>query len=293
MSDVLTSVIIVNYNSGRYLQDCISSLHASSENIEIIVVDNASTDQSLMLVEENSAEIPNLQIIRNSRNLGFAAANNKAIARAAGLYLLLLNPDCMVNGEALLRMQKIMASHPEAGMAGGLVRNEDGSVQSSCIRKIPNPWQAMVRVLHLDKVFSKHRHFQNYNLANKQLPSKPTAVEGISGAFMFVRREALDDVGLLDENYFLYCEDDDWFVRFHEKGWKILFVPDVEIMHHKGVCGRGQPVKILWHKHKSMLRFYRKFYLNKYPKVLYPFIWLAVWCRFGLLSILPSSHVAD
>ncbi len=289
MSDIFISVVIVNYNSGLCLQNCIDSLPENSENIEIIVVDNASTDQSLTLVEKNFQHLPRLQLIRNTKNLGFAAGNNIGIAKSVGHYILLLNPDCIVGENALMQMQKIISTYPEAGRAGCLERNENGSIQASCARRIPNPWEAMVRVLHLDKVFTKSTQFQNYNLADKQIPTKPIFVEGISGAFMFIKRAALIDVGPLDESYFLYCEDDDWYMRFREKGWKILFVPNVEILHYKGVSGRGKPVKILWYKHRSMLRFYRKFYLNKYPKVLYPVIWLAVWCRFGLLSILSSK----
>ncbi len=285
----MLTVIIVNFNSGNCLQECVKSLQATSVTMEIIIVDNASTDQSLVELDKIVATSPLFSIIKNPKNIGFAAANNMGIMRAKGQHVLLLNPDCIINDHALMTMQNSLDASPEIGMVGCLVRNEDGSIQASCLRDIPNPWQAMVRVIHLDKLFPGSQKFQNYNLANQQLPTEPTTVEGISGACMLVKRNAINDVGLLDDGYFLYCEDDDWFIRFRQNGWKILFVPSVEVMHYQGVCGRSRPIRVLWHKHKSMLRFYRKFYLHKYPRALYPIIWLAVWSRFGLLSILPSK----
>ncbi|MDQ6962506.1 MAG: glycosyltransferase family 2 protein, partial [Mariprofundaceae bacterium] len=120
------------------------------------------------------------------------------------------------------------------------------------------------------------------------LPEKAIDIEAISGAFMLVKREALEDVGAMDEGYFLHCEDLDWCMRFRQKNWNILFVPDIEITHAKGVCSEGRPIRVEWHKHKGMVRFYRKFFRHQYPMV---FMWLvvtAVWARFSIIATLET-----
>lgn len=272
------SVIIVNYNAGNSLIECVRSL--TDPHIEIIISDNGSHDNSLSLLQQEFANDPRLIIIENHANLGFSRGNNVALAKARGKYLLFLNPDCIVKAGALMRMQQVMQENPTAGMAGCLIRNVDGSVQGTCVRGMPTPWNSLARVLHLKKIFPKAKFLQGVDLADVALPNKITEVTGISGAFMFVRRPALETVGLLDENYFLYVEDLDWMMRFHLANWKILFVPDAETVHIKGVCGKKTPYKVVWHKHKGMMRFYQKFFRNKYPLVLMGLVYLGIWIRF-------------
>jgi GT2 family glycosyltransferase len=149
---------------------------------------------------------------------------------------------------------------------------------------MPTPWLALSRVLRLNRLFPNDPRFRDFNAEDLSRPNRPIYVEAISGAFMLVRRRALEEVGLLDEGYFLHCEDLDWFMRFRQAGWKILFVPDAEAIHVKGACSQAEPIRVLWHKHRGMLRFYRKFYRKMYP---WPLMWavtVAVWVRFGLLG---------
>ena len=129
------------------------------------------------------------------------------------------------------------------------------------------------------------RLFFDFHLHKQALPDHPVEVEAISGALMLVRREAIEDVGLWDEGYFLHCEDFDWCMRFRQKGWKILFVHDAPVVHHKGICSRSRPIFVEWHKHKGMLRFYRKFFRHQYPGVVMCLVALGIWLRFGAVAI--------
>lgn len=197
---------------------------------------------------------------------------------------MLLNPDAVIKPDTLEKMLETLVAYPEAGMAGCLLRNPDGTEQIGCRRSVPTPWRSLVRVFHLDILFPYHPRFRNFVLTRQPLPETPVFLEAISGAFMLVRREALEEVGLLDEKYFIHCEDLDWCMRFRQAGWKILFVPKVEVVHYSGTCSKDRPVFVLWHKHKGMIRFYRKFFRQQYPWPLMLLVTAAVWMRFMLLA---------
>ncbi len=177
-------------------------------------------------------------------------------------------------------------SHSDVGMAGCLIRNLDGTEQAGCRRRIPTPWRTLVRILYVDRLFPNHPKFESVVMHPRPLPEKTEFKEAISGAFMLVRRTAMDEVGLLDEGYFLHCEDLDWYMRFRQKGWKILFVPDVEVIHVKGVCSHARPIRVEWHKHKGMVRFYRKFFRHQYPFVLMWMVVVAVWLHFSVVALI-------
>lgn len=277
------SVIIVNFNGGKLLTDCVSSVLDSTFPVIVHVVDNASQDNSLDTLPQDKR----LHIIRNTENLGFARATNLALPATTGEYLLFLNPDCVIQPDTLARFVSVMDKNLQAGMAGALVQNPDGSEQAGSRRRVPTPWRTIVRILHLDKV---HPRCKNFVLSQNPLPDKPIDIEGISGACMFVRRSALDVVGPMDEEYFLHCEDLDWFMRFRAQHFSILFIPDIQVLHVKGVCSRQQPIRVLWYKHKGMIRFYRKFFKHQYPAPLLWTVIIAVWIRFILLALKSMIH---
>ena len=254
----LVSVIIVNYNGGHYLLDTVSSALVSTVSIELFVVDNGSIDGSIRALERAFAGERRLCIIENGENLGFASANNIALKRAVGDFLLLLNPDCIVKEDTLQRVVEALQVDPAAGLAGCLIRNPDGSEQAGCRRTIPTPWTGLVRALHLERYLGGAQRLGWVDLLHSPLPQHPVHVKAISGAFMLLRRDAMDQVGMMDERYFLHCEDLDWCKSFDEAGWKILFVPRVEIIHHKGSCSAARPIFVLWHKHRGMVLFHRK-----------------------------------
>ncbi len=279
------SVIIVNFNGGDLLTECVRSVLASTVCVTVHIVDNASSDDSLHTLIKAIGNDKRVHIIKNAENLGFARAANLALPDATGEYLLFLNPDCLICPDTLARFASIMDKYPQAGMAGGLVRNLDGSEQAGCRRSVPTPWRTMVRVFYLDKLFPHSKRFKSFVLTCQPLPDKPIEIEGISGACMFVRRTALETVGPMDETYFLHCEDIDWFMRFQAQRLSILFIPDIEVVHVKGVCSRREPIRILWYKHRGMVRFYRKFFRHQYPLLLFWGVILAVWMRFAILAV--------
>lgn len=278
------SIIIVNYNGGPLLHEAVAAALSSSIPVEVLISDNGSTDGSLNAVYQTFGKDRRVHIISNGSNLGFSRANNIALKQAQGHYVLHLNPDCIIQTDTLSQMLDIMDTNPDAGMAGCLIRNPDGTEQPGCRRAVPTPWRTFVRVLHLNKLFPNNPKFRTFLLHQEPLPSDPDTVEAISGAFMLVRREAMEQVGLLDDNYFMHCEDIDWCMRFRQAGWKIVFVPNVEVLHYKGTCSKNYPIRVLYHMHRGMIRFYRKFFRRQYPLPLMAIVISTVWARFLTLA---------
>jgi len=280
---VKVSVVIVNYNAGLELVSCVQSLDFAHNDIEVIVVDNASHDDSIhQLCTQFSGE-SKLTVLHNAKNLGFAVACNQGSRVAVGDFLLYLNPDCLIEPETIPALLQCLQNDPQAGMVGGLILNPDGSEQRGCRRAVPTPWKSLVNSLGLKSLSRLNPHiFSDFRLDQEPLPKQAVAVDAISGACMLVSRSALADVGPLDEGYFLHCEDLDWCMRFRQRGWKIMFVPQARLCHSKGACSSSRPVFVEWSKHKGMVRFSRKFFADHYPPPLLWLIWLGIWLRFGL-----------
>lgn len=285
----LVSVIIVNYNAGDLLTQCVQAVLTSTVPVEIFVVDNASMDTSMLQLRQIWLQHPRqdttrVVLVENSENLGFARAANQVVAETQAEFLLFLNPDCVIQPNTLEQFVDTLHTYPRVGMAGALVCNPDGSEQSGCRRSVPSPWRSLVRVLHLDKLFPYHPKFRSFVLTQEPLPTQPIEIEGVSGACMLVRRAAIAEVGLMDEEYFLHCEDLDWFMRFRAQNWLILFIPTIKVTHLKSFCSRREPLRVLWYKHRGMVRFYRKFFHNVYPRPIFWGVIIAVWIRFGILA---------
>ncbi len=261
------SVIIVNYNAGLELVGCVQSLAFANNDIEIIVVDNASRDESLHQLRAQFPQESKLTVLHNAKNLGFAVASNQGSRDAVGDFLLYLNPDCLVEPETIPALLQCLKNDPQVGMVGGLILNPDGSEQRGCRRAVPTPWKSLVNSLGLKALSRLYPHiFSDFRLDQKPLPEQAVAVDAISGACMLVSRAALADVGPLDEGYFLHCEDLDWCMRFRQRGWKIMFVPHARLYHSKGACSSSRPVFVEWSKHKGMVRFSRKFFAEWYQQ---------------------------
>ena len=276
------AVIIVNYNASYHLKACVDSLEKCPLEKEIVVVDNASADDSLVPL----AAMPSVRIIRNTSNLGFATACNQGVNSTTAPVLLFLNPDCTFKPAALVNLMDVLLQGPQVGMVGGLLVNLDDSEQPGGRRAIPTPWRSFVRgfgLSHLAKRWPKL--FYDFHMHKEPLPTEPIEVEAISGACMMVRRDVMQDVGLWDEGYFLHCEDLDWCMRFRQKGWKIMFVPSAKITHAQGVCGDNKKLFVEYHKHKGMIRFYRKFFRHQYPGALMWLVSIGVWLRFGVIAV--------
>ena len=276
----LVSVIIVNFNGGELLVRSVSNALASDVPVQVIVSDNASTDNSLMLLENEFRDDPRLIVIHNSGNLGFSKANNIGLQQAEGDFILFLNPDCLIKPDTISELVTVFKGSEQVGMIGCRVLNPDGTEQKGCRRRVPTPWRTFVRVLGIPYFTRSTEWLQGFDMSSEPLPDQPVPVDAISGSLMLVSRVALDDVGPLDEGYFLHCEDLDWCMRFNLKGYKVLFVPDVNVTHYQGHSSKQRPVRVMWHMHKGMMRFYNKFFLRSYPWPLVIVVAFGVWFRF-------------
>lgn len=226
------SIIIVNYNVKEFLLNLIDSIRKASEGLqtEIIVVDNASVDGSVEMIRKNHPEVI---VIENKENLGFGKANNIGLKRAAGKYLLMINPDTIVREDTFRKMIAFFESHPDAGMAGCKVLNPNGTLQLACRRSFPGPWTSLTKVTGLSSLFPKSKLFAKYNLTYLD-ENKTYEVDAISGSFMMMKRETYEKVGGFDPQFFMYGEDLDLCYRVQKAGYKVYYVHDTEIIHYKG-----------------------------------------------------------
>jgi GT2 family glycosyltransferase len=274
-------VVIVNFNAGGFLKDAVESVLRSQSVSHIYVIDNLSTDGSLDLLPHGHSD--RLTTIRNTANLGFATACNIGLARAMCENLLVLNPDCQVMEGAIDRLLTVLRSTDRVGMVGPFLLNVDGSEQAGGRRKLPTPrlvlGQATKKLLWLLPF-----QVSSFLLHHEPLPDQPIEVEAISGACMMVRREMIADIGPLDEEYFLHCEDLDWCMRARRQGWKVLFVPDAKAVHQKGVSSRSRPLSVEYHKHKGMVRFYNKLLSEGSPRWLLALVTAGVWTRYAAIA---------
>lgn len=276
VTQTTVSIVIVNFNAGDLLLASVEAALDSNVNVHISIVDNASSDDSFQRLSNKYRTQPNISLIKNLQNLGFAAANNIALKHINNEFILLLNPDCLLQPNTLSNMLDAMQNHPEAGMAGCRILNPDGTEQRGGRRLLPDLPSSIVKAFNL-KARAKTVKF---DLHQQELPDKTVYVEAISGAFMLVRKSALDEVGLLDEGYFMHCEDLDWAKRFQLHGWKAIFVPDVSVTHYQGSCSKNTPVAVEWHKHRGMLRYYQKFLASSHSILINIPVYLGVYLRF-------------
>jgi len=228
---VRLSVIIVNWNTRELLERCLCSVYRTETALqaEVIVVDNASGDGSVEMV---ASRYPEAILIANPENRGFARANNQAMERATGDYLLLLNPDTEVLGHALSEMIEYADQHPEVAVVGPHLLNPDGSVQSSR-RRFPTPATAFLESTVLQRWVPNHAALRRYYLLDRS-DSEVQEVDWLVGACLLVRADAARQVGPMDEGYFMYSEELDWCKRFAAKGWKLVYTPTAQVVHFGG-----------------------------------------------------------
>jgi len=260
------SVIIVNYNVRRFLESALTSVRRALEGIEseVFVVDNASDDGSAEMVR---AKFPEVHLLENTRNLGFARANNLALAQARGRFLLLLNPDTLVQEDTFRVMLAFFRQTSDAGIAGCRILNPDGSFQLPCRRSFPTPWVAFTKTFGLSALFPKSHLFGQYNLTF--LSDEATyPVDAVSGSFMMVRREAYEKVGGLDEDFFMYGEDLDWCYRVMQAGFRVYYVHTTKIIHFKGESTRRSDIDEIRLFYQAMQLFVRKHLSRSRPVLI-------------------------
>jgi len=250
------SIVIVSWNTADLLRQCLRSILSGTheQSIEIIVVDNGSSDGTPEAVQK---EFPSVTLIQNHANLGFAKANNIAIRRSTGRYVCLINPDVVVGEGCLDRMLAYMDQQPSIGILGPKILNPDSTIQFSC-RRFPSLWNALCRAMALDALFPSKSLFGD-PLMRSWAHDSLRQVDMLSGCFWMIRREALDAVGSLDEDFFMYGEDLDYCQRCWQQGWEIVYFPQVAAVHYGGASSCHFPVRFQVESLQSTLRYWKKY----------------------------------
>ncbi|MEK7450404.1 MAG: glycosyltransferase family 2 protein [Patescibacteria group bacterium] len=287
------SIIIVNYNTKSFLKNLLDSIKKSvSKRItyEVIVIDNASTDGL-------PTETLSFKLIKNKENLGFSKANNQGIkASQKSRYLLFLNPDTVMQNNTVEEMIKFMDAHRDAGAATCKIVMPNGEIDDASHRGFPTPWNSFSYFSGLSKIFPKSKLFNGYNLGWMNF-GKVHEIDACAGAFMIVRREAGEAIGWWDEDYFFYGEDLDFCYMLKQLDWKIYYVPQVWILHYKGVAGGIKKIsqnistadletkkRATKARFSAMKIFYKKHYVKKYPKIITWLVMLAINLKFHLVT---------
>jgi GT2 family glycosyltransferase len=249
------SIIIVSWNAKQHLLNCLNSLEnaANGYSQEIIVVDNASSDGSS---DAAARQFPQVRLVKNKENLGFARANNIGIRQSSGRYICLVNSDVIVLNGCIENLISFMDNHPTTGMVGPRILNPDRTFQPSC-RHFPSVWNNLCQALGLNKLFPKSRFFSE-TFMNYWAHDTVQKVDVLSGCFWMVRRKALNEVGLLDEDFFIYGEDLDWCRRFYKTGWDVVFYPEAKAIHIGGASSSNAPIKFYMEMQKADLQYWRK-----------------------------------
>jgi GT2 family glycosyltransferase len=258
------SIIIVNWNTCGLLIDCLDSIYQCpvGYDFDIWVVDNASSDGSPQAVRQ---KFPQVFVIENTENVGFAKGNNQAIQQSSGSYVLLLNSDTVVKEGALENLVKFMDETPQAGASGPLLLNSDGSLQVSCY-PFPNLSREFWRLLHFDLI----RPYGTYNMWGWDRTIN-RRVDAIQGACLLLRRSVIDQVGMLDPDYFMYTEEIDLCYRIQKTGLELYWVPQAEVIHYGGQSTRQMPARMFLSLYKTKVQFFRKNY-GRYYAIVYKLI---------------------
>lgn len=271
------SIIVVNWNTRDLLTQCLQSVYDTTSNLdlEVVVVDNASTDGSQAMVRQ---QFPHIHLIANRENVGFARANNQAMRVSKGRYALLLNSDALLLANAVQVVISLAEANPQAGIIGAQLLNPDGSFQASHT-PFPNLWQEFLILSDAGRMLYGHW----YPSRGPQEDKGPQMVDYVEGACMLVRREAFEDVGGLDEGYFMYAEEVDWCYAMREKGWQVWYQPAAQVIHLGGGSSQSRRTQREADLYRSRVRFFRKHYGDRAA-------WLLKLQIYGFIAIKIAVH---
>jgi len=278
------SVVIVPYNVKALLRDCLDAVHASEApfTFETIVVDTG-TDGSAAMVRR---EYPEVHVIEAPENPGYAAANNLGLRRARGQFVLLLNPDTVVPPDTFAQAVAALDAEPTVGVLGAKLVRANGALDLACRRSFPTPRSALYHFLRLPRLFPRSARFGQYNLTYRDADEEYD-VDSVAGAFMLLRRQVLDQVGLLDESFWMYGEDLELCWRAKQAGWRTRYVPRVRVLHLKGESSKNRTLKCTYEFFRAMHLFYRKHYAPAAPAIQNAFVTL------GIVTIGAASLATD
>lgn len=288
-------IVIVNYNSTDYLARCLEGIFRQTVKyaFHVVVVDNASDSQDFSILQER---YPDVAFLTNKENLGFSKACNQGIRYRDTDFYLFLNPDCEVEAGSIDLTLDCLKASEKVGIVGCRVNNPDGTLQKACRRSIPRPSVALYRFTGLSALFPDHPRFGAYNLSNVD-DGENHEVEAVSGSFLMFRKEVLATAGYMDEDFFLYGEDLDFCHRAGKAGWKVLYFPQAQVIHHKRVSSSRNPVLSNFHFYDAMRIFYEKHFREStgpLGRVLIPFgIKLLYWRSLILMKLFSPNSVGS
>jgi N-acetylglucosaminyl-diphospho-decaprenol L-rhamnosyltransferase len=270
---LLLSVIVVSADSGPQLRECIRRVLASDVSLEVLLIDNASSDGVPQAIDRAYATDARLKVIYSRSNLGFGPAVNLGASQARGHAVMMLNPDCMVEPGNLQRLLDILADQPRAGLIGAVVVDDEGHADPASLRRDPLFRRAINTMLGRDG--------DGINIEG-DIPADVIEAEAVSGALMILPRTVYQRVGGFDEGYFLHCEDLDLCRRVRDMGYKVLLAGDVRVLHTKGGSSRHRPIFVSRYKHKGMWRWFRQHDPAARNPLLAAVVWLGIWSHFLL-----------
>lgn len=287
------SIVIVTWNCKRFTEECLESLRAYRQDpqAEIIVVDNASWDGTPELVRDS---YPEVILIHNEDNLGFAKANNIAIRKSSGKYVCLINPDVRVLDGCIEKMRAYMEANPRIGLLGPQMLGVDGKSYRSYMGA-PTLWRIFCRALALDVLFPQSKLFGGFLMPYFR-QNRIADVEVLNGWFLMTRREALNEVGLLDETLFMYGDDLDWSKRFRDAGWRVVYFPEAESLHYGGGATARALVRFSVEMQRANFQYWRKNYRRASQFVYLAIVWIHQAVRlvgYSLLFLATKSKRAE
>ncbi len=287
MNDV--SIIIVSWNSWSYLDDCLKSLahHATRYSTRIVIVDNGSKDGTPGVIKSRYHTI---SVIENSENLGFAAANNQGMRTARSRYVLLLNPDTVVMPGCLDALVEFMDAHPDAWAAGPMMLNGDGTLQRTGVR-FPNNWNILWEAFFLDRLFPSSRIFGRHKELYSD-PEVPRQVDYVQGACLVVRWNAIEHVGAMDEQFFMYFEETEWCHRMKMAGGEVWYCPAARVIHHGGGELAHYDERRVVYYHRALLLFFKKYYSVQESLVLRCILFLRSCIRICVWAVIATSSTS-
>ena len=282
------SVIIVNWNAGKYLEETINSLHEKVQDVsyEIILIDNNSNkDEESYLYIGKLAQYDNVTIIKSDENLGFARANNKGMEIAKGRNFLILNPDVVMHNNVVKILSDYLDNNKNVGMVGPKVLNTDGSFQQPCLRGKPYPKDTLFHLIGLAKAFTNKEYFNGYALWHLDR-DEINECGALSGCCMMLKKTLYEEIGGMDEQFFMYQEETDWGLRTAKAGYKTVYNPNAVITHYQGVTTKKIQIKSIWIFTQSMMKFFKKHFWNDYNIFQKAFWTILIYGNFFLKLII-------
>lgn len=282
------SIIIVNWNAGKYLQETIESLVEKTKNIsyELIIVDNNSNrdEESFLYIQNVLSKWNNFTFIKADENLGFSKANNIGMSISKGRNLLILNPDVVFSNNIIEILSNYLDNNEEVGMVGPKVLNPDGSFQQPCLRGKPYPKDTLFHIVGLAKAFPKNEYFNGYAMWNVDR-DKINECWALSGCCMMIKKFLYEQIGGMDEQFFMYQEETDWGIRTKNVGKRVVYNPNAVVTHYQGVTTKRIQTKSVLIFTQSMLKFFKKHFWNDYNILQKTFWVVLIWGNFFLKYI--------